>query len=149
MKMLLTFGFLCGWLALAGAEDKKAEAKFDAEKLVGKWKFADGKKGGNAVGDDTKKSVFVITKDRISINGEDGKEMYAMEYTVDAKASPVTIDMKMVVPAGQDAKAKGIIELDGDSFKICYDPSGEKRPEKFDGDKFYNFSFKREKAEKK
>jgi uncharacterized protein (TIGR03067 family) len=152
MKTILSLAFLFGFSFTQAADEKKADAKFDAEKMLGKWKVTDGKKKGTAIGDDAKKGLYEITKDKIHIKGDDGKDMFVMEYTVDAKASPATIDMKITVAPMEGivgSKGLGIVSVDGDTFKISYDPEGKNRPGKFDSDDFYNFTLKREKEEKK
>jgi uncharacterized protein (TIGR03067 family) len=153
-KLFLALAMATGLASLSTADDKKPEAKkFDAEKLLGKWTLSEGKKAGGALGDDAKKGHYEITKDKIHLKGDDGKDMFAFEYKLDTTASPIKVDMKIVTSPGNsfnDSKAKGIIELDGDTIKLCYDPMGEKYPEKFDGEKSYYFVLKREKkAEKK
>jgi uncharacterized protein (TIGR03067 family) len=155
MKTILTLAFLFGFSFAQAADEKKADAKFDAEKMVGKWKMTDGKMKGKAIEDEKKKGLYEITKDKIHIKGEDGKDAYVMKYTVDAKASPATIDMEITVApveAVVGSKTVGIVSLDGDTLKITYDPTvptGKDRPTKFDDDKAHCFTLKREKEEKK
>ncbi len=146
MKVFMTLGLLFGFAAVSLGEDKK-ETKFDAEKFMGKWMLTGGKKLGEAITDDAKKGEYVITKDKIKIM-EGDKEMFVMEYKiVDAKASPVKIDMKIVEAPIEDvkgSKAQGILMLDGDTFKICYYPmTPDARPAKFDDDKANSFELKR------
>ena len=149
---LLTAALAVVFAGFALADDKKPDEKkaaFDATKLEGKWKLTDGKKNGAGVGDDSKKSVFVFSKDTIKIMAGDNA-LFTIKYTVDAKASPVTIDMEISEgEGGKGMKAKGILELKDDELKLCYDPMGGDRPAKFDGDKAYFFTFKKEKEEKK
>jgi uncharacterized protein (TIGR03067 family) len=151
MKALMTLGLMFGFVALSTGDDKAPAAKFDATKIVGKWKVSEGKKLGTAVGDDGKKGLYIFTKDTISIQDE-GKELFGMKYTVDTKATPVAIDMEMtasIIEGMKGEKALGIIEIDGDTFKLCYTDKGKPRPTKFDDDKGNSFVMKREKEEKK
>jgi uncharacterized protein (TIGR03067 family) len=142
--------------ASAGADDKKSEGKkaeaFDAAKLLGKWQITGGKKAGADLNDETKKAVYVITKDQITIMAED-RTMFVMKYTITPKTSPAAIDMEITKSPNDmvnGSKTKGIISLSGDEFKICYPPMGGDRPTKFDGsDKNHFFTLKRMKAEKK
>jgi len=146
MKALLTLALVFG--VATAADDKK----FDAEKMVGKWKLTGGKKAGSAVTDESKKGWYDITKDKFFIKGEDGKDMFVIEYTLDAKASPAAVDMKITKSPGDsanDSKGLGIVKVDGDKFEICYDPEGKKRPENFEGEKAFWFTFERMKEEKK
>lgn len=146
MKSLCCFALMFGFSVLATADDKKTDAAFDAGKMVGTWKLTEGKKNGEALDDASKQGSYIIKKDKIHIQN-DGEDMFVIEYTVDAKAKPVAIDMKIVKSPGDAAngsKALGILELTGDTLKLTYDPNGEKRPEKFDDDKMYCFTLKRE-----
>jgi uncharacterized protein (TIGR03067 family) len=147
MKTLLAFAAAALIAAPLAADDKKAE--FKAESLVGTWEVTSGKKAGTAVSDDGKKGTYVITKDTFSIRNGD-EEMFAMKYTLDTKTSPVSIDMEITKGPGdaKGSKAKGIVEFEKDELKLCYDPFGGTRPEKFDGEKAYMFTLKK-KAEKK
>jgi len=80
------------------------------------------------------------------------KPLFVIKYTLDTKASPVTIDMEITdgpAPEVKGGKAKGIVEVKGDEFKIAYEPMGGERPTKFDGEKFYFFTLKKQKDEKK
>jgi uncharacterized protein (TIGR03067 family) len=131
------------------AEAKKEDAKFDAEKLVGSWKVTGGKKAGTAVGEDAKKSVVTITKDSMTMTVGEGK--FVFKYTVDAKASPVAIDIEITDgPVGKGEKTKGIIELKDGKLKLCYAaPGSTDRPAKFDDDKAFSFEMEKQKEEKK
>lgn len=146
----LTLGVVLAVAGLAAADDDK---KAGESMLVGKWKLTDGKKAGTAVGDDVKKGYYEISKDAIKIfDGMTDKPTFVMKYTLDTKASPVAIDMEITegpAPEVKGAKAKGIVEVKGDELKICYEPMGGDRPTKFDGEKFYAFTLKREKDAKK
>lgn len=150
MRTVLTLSLVA--LLAANADDKKPAAGFDAEKLVGKWTCTDGKTKGNPVSEPSKTMPYEVTKDKFHIKGPDGKDMFVIDYTLDTKATPVAIDMKITtapVDSEKGKTAKGIIEMDGDSFKLCYDPEGKERPTKFEGDKYHWYVFKRAKEEKK
>lgn len=123
------------------ADDKK---QFDAKKLEGKWTFVSGMKNGNEPGEDMKKAEFEVTKDSITLNSMG--QVFKFKYTLDTKASPVTIDMEMTEsPFGAGMKAKGIVSCEGDEFKLCYMPMGDDRPKKFDGKEAHLFVMKRKK----
>ena len=151
MKAMFGFAVAVALVSFAGADDKKKE--FDAKKLEGKWTVTEGKKAGTALGDDAKKGHYVFEKGKISIYTPDGeKPMFVLTYTIDAKASPVAIDMEITEGPGdgvKGTKAKGIVEFDGDDLKICYDAMGGDRPAKFDGDKAYYFKLKMAKKDEK
>lgn len=141
---------VAGLMTVAGvvvADDAKKPAKFDATKLVGDWKITGGKKMGTELGDEAKKGVYVISKDKITLK-EGDKEMFVFGYTLDEKTMPVSIDMvisKSAIDGLEGAKAKGIIELTGDELKLSYE-TGDDRPTTFTGEKAFNFVLKHSKA---
>jgi uncharacterized protein (TIGR03067 family) len=127
MKLL---GSLCAAIfALSPvlAEEKKAE--FDASKLEGKWKFVSGEKYGEKVDAKSLEAEVTITKDTITIKG--GDMTHVINFKINAKASPIAIDMKGKEGAAADMSVDGIIELKGDLLKLCYAFPGQKRPTEF------------------
>ena len=138
-------------VSAAAQDDKKAD-KLDPAKLVGTYKITDGKRAGEKIGDDAKKSAVVITKETITLKGEEGME-FEFSYKLDAKADPAAIDMEITKPdALKGAKTQGIISMDGGEVKLCYHPEGMERPKKFESTKdngYYLFSLKKEKADEK
>lgn len=149
-----------GWLGLAlaallvtgalGAADKDKEvkeAKFDATKLVGTWKYVSGVKNGDKVGEDRLKAqTAIISKETFTLKGE---ATFVMKYELDAKKSPATVKFTMTEsPFGAGATAEGIVELKGDDLKICYAPMGGVAPKAFEakeGSKHFFFVLKRSK----
>jgi uncharacterized protein (TIGR03067 family) len=145
----LTFIFVAAVGFPAIAEDKK-DVKFDAEKLLGDWNVTGGKKMGKEIGDEGKKGSYGITKDKITLK-EDGKEMFVFGYTIDAKTSPVNIELEILTSAIEGLKglkAKGIVELKDGELKLCYDGMGGDRPKKFDDEKASSFVLKKKEAKK-
>jgi uncharacterized protein (TIGR03067 family) len=115
-------------IAPLGADDK--DSKFDAAKLVGDWTYVSGMKGGEKVDPANLKNKVVITKESLTLTGD---QKFVMKYELDSKKSPVVINMEMTEsPFGAGAKAIGIISCDGKELKLCYDPEGKKTPEKFE-----------------
>src|SRR5262249_54455282 len=75
-----------------------------------------------------------IKKDELHIPaGPDMK--FIMGYKIDASKSPSAIDMDIKDGPVKEGKAVGIIALDGDTLKLCYDPMGVTRPTKFESTK--------------
>ena len=141
MRTTFTLGLVVALGALSAADEKK----FDAAKVEGTWEYKSGEKNGKKVEADALKGKVKITKDMISMG--EGDMHFEFKFTVDAKASPATIDMEMTKsPFGAGAKAKGIIAFDGDDIKLCYNPmEGGDRPTKFDGEKNHLFVLKKAK----
>lgn len=128
-------------LTNVGADDKK---ELDVKKLEGKWSFVSGMKNGNEAGEEMKKAEIGISKDVMTMTTGMGE--FKFKFTIDAKANPATIDLEITDgPVGQGSKSKGIISVDGDELKLCYDPMGGDRPKKFDGKEAHLFVLKRKK----
>ncbi len=126
-------------------DKKKEEAKFDASKMLGEWNITGGKKMGKEISDDGKKGNYTITKDKITLK-EDGKDLFVFSYTIDAKTTPVSIDMEITesaIDGLKGSKAKGIVELKGDELKLCYEPMDGARPKKFDDESCNSFVLKK------
>jgi uncharacterized protein (TIGR03067 family) len=144
-------------LATGRSDNKKVEAgledvKFDADKLYGTWKITGGKKGGTDATDDAKKTVVTISKDKLvmEMKGPMGDMKFEFKYTIDAKVTPVAVDLEITEgPIGKGEKRKGILELKGDDLKLAYPPEEGDRPAKFDDGKSHSFTLKKDKAEKK
>jgi len=144
-KLALAVGML-GFLGLAvHAEEKKKADPDDAKKLEGKYTLVSGKKEGVAIDEAAKKSKIAITADNITIEGMGVK--FVMSYKVDAKATPMTIDMEILEgPEGtKGAKAIGIIEAKDGTVKLAYTLDKEKRPKDFEGKAGFFFELKKQK----
>jgi len=143
MKTIATFALGLGLLTcieFAAAEPGK---EAEAPKLAGKYKLTSGKKDGTAVGDDAKKGEYTFTADKVTIKGMG--ITFVMGYKLDAKATPVKIDMVILEgPEGtKDSKAEGIVELKGDVLKLAYSTEKDKRPKNFEGKEGFMFEFKK------
>jgi uncharacterized protein (TIGR03067 family) len=128
----------CGWAA-------EPEKKDEAPKLEGKFMLTGGKRDGKEIGDESKKGQYTITKDKITIKGMDAS--FVMSYKLDAKTTPVGIDMEILegVEGTKGAKAEGIVELKGEVLKLAYSIEKGKRPKNFDGKEGFMFEFKKAK----
>lgn len=132
MKLLTTVGLALCLVAFAVAQEKKA---FDAAKMVGDWTYESGMRAGDNVDKARLASKVAISKETFTLAGPDGNK-FVMAYKLDAKATPVTIDLDIKSGPVNEGKAEGIISLDGDELKLCYVPQGAgKRPTKFESTK--------------
>jgi uncharacterized protein (TIGR03067 family) len=80
--------------------------------------------------DHLKDQKLVITKDAFTLKGE---ATFVMKYELDAKKKPVAL--KLIItesPFGAGATGNGVIELDGDTLKICYAPLAGEAPNGFE-----------------
>jgi uncharacterized protein (TIGR03067 family) len=142
---------LAAYPFVVDAQEKKKEGGFDAAKMVGTWTYASGGvKGLKLDKDHFKGSKVVITRDKITLEGEQGK--FVIKYTLDTKKKPVGLAMEMTEsPFGAGATAKGIVEFKGDELKICYTAEGD-APTAFeakDGGNNHLFVLQRAGGEKK
>lgn len=116
--------------ALATAEEKNT---FDAKKLEGSWTYVEGKRSGDAAAKESLQGKVTFTKDTITVPaGPDMK--FTMAFKINAKANPVEIDIEIKDGPVNEGKAVGIIEVTGDTLKLCYS-AANKRPKKFESTK--------------
>jgi uncharacterized protein (TIGR03067 family) len=109
------------------AEDEK----FDGGKMIGDWSYTSGKRAGETIDKDRLMGTVSITKETITMPaGPD--EKFVIAYKLDASKNPVTIDLDIKSGPVGEGKAVGIIRFDGEKLVLCYDPTGAKRPEKFE-----------------
>jgi uncharacterized protein (TIGR03067 family) len=120
----------------------------ETPKLDGEWKATayveDGEKADRL---DKTPIKWAFKGDRVTIIASDQQE-FRIKGTFKTAKSGKNIDLSFEGPSGdeKETKAPGIYELKGDQLKICYDPAGKKRPEKFDApakSKFVFIIFKR------
>jgi uncharacterized protein (TIGR03067 family) len=98
--------------------------------------------------DEIAKATWVIGEDKIKITfnwvltaddkvAKVTKRTSEMTYKIDWTKQPATIDLKpCAFPYSEIIKgiSKGIIEVDGDSLKICYGEPRDERPASFNAD---------------
>ena len=112
---------------VAVADDKKP----DAPSLEGTWKIVSGVKDGDKIPADKLGEDFVVTKTEMTLKTPDAT--FKFDYKIDAKTTPVALDMTMTEPEGfKGTKAKGIVEVTGKTAKLCYHAMGGDRPKGFE-----------------
>jgi len=135
-------------LSLTISAPAKKDAPKEPPKLEGDWivEAMDGPK------DATPGSITMrFTTDKISISegGKDGHKEDA-GYTVDLKQKPATIDIRPE-KGNKGMVVQGIIEINGDTMKLCFGRDGKERPKEFKGDAangIMMITLKRAKSEK-
>lgn len=121
----------CGLLASTLPAEEKA-VKLDAKSLEGKYTITKGEHDGKALPPDHfKGSVVTFTKSKIYGTDKNTKEFFSAEYTLDTSSSPAMI--KMTGTAPKKEKSDGIIEMSGDTIRLCYALPGGETPKKFEG----------------
>jgi uncharacterized protein (TIGR03067 family) len=122
-------------VGLMVAADKPADdAKKELKKFEGTWKFASVEMGGEKVPLEGLKDAKLELKDN-KFTSTIGKEVYKGTFKVDVSKKPKTIDITFTEGPDKDKTFLGIYELDGDTYKVCLDPSGKKRPKEFKTEK--------------
>lgn len=112
---------------------EKVVTKLDPAKMVGEWQCVKGWKGGEEIPDERMASTVTFEEDMITI--PIGPDMaFKMSYTVDADQSPAAIDMSIEEGPGEGGNAVGIVKIEDGKFYLCYDPTGQNRPESFESD---------------
>lgn len=137
------------WIAallagLAFVAARADEDSPDASKLRGAYTIVSGEGDGKPLPEsDFKGSVVVITKDKIVGTDKDKKEFFACTYTLDTTTKPWVIKMTSTSPKAGE-RSEGVVEVDGDTAKVCYALPGGKPPAKFRaGEKQHCFVLKR------
>ncbi len=126
---------------------KEPMTKKDSDKnspFVGRWQIKSGSEAGEKVPQE-RLPVVVVTDDAFHVPAGTDEE-FVMEYKIDKSKKPMEVDFKIVSGPIPEGKALGIIKIEKDEMTLCYDPTGAKRPEKFetsDENKCFLFSMKK------
>lgn len=122
--------FAAALLLTAGATAQdKAD---DQKKLDGAWVLTSGENDGKAVAAEALKTgrlVFDGDKHVVTVGGA----VYKGTQKLDPAAKPKAIDITDTEGPFKGKTILGIYDVTGDTFKICYDPSGKARPKEFTG----------------
>ncbi len=138
--------------ALVLAAPAPKEAPKTTAKLEGNWLLTDavGVKGKEDVAKDHIRFIFADGNVTILTAREKGDRAEKATYEVDLTKKPATIDIKPT-NGPKDLVVKGIIEISGDTLKLCFGRDGADRPAEFKGDVEKNvqlMTFKREEEKK-
>jgi uncharacterized protein (TIGR03067 family) len=137
----------CAGLLLLPLAVLAGEPRTGAANLEGTYKIVSGESDGKPVPKDKiEGSITVIGKDKIVGTDKDKKEFFACTYRLDTGKKPYVITMTSTTPK-KGEKARGVIEKDGDTLRICYALPGAPVPTTFKTVKGQN-SFVLKKVEK-
>ena len=126
----LIVGVLVGGVSCGQDESKKHE--FDPAQLSGQWKYLEGKRAGEPANEENLATAVTITDKEFTLEG-DG-QTFVISYKVNPKTDPLEIDLEISEGPGAGQKAIGILRLADGKMTLCYDPTGAKRPDKFESD---------------
>lgn len=145
-RTMLLIGAAAATFVSSRADDKASPGR-DGKALVGTYTIVSGERAGAKIPDEEIRGAMVtFTADHVAGTDKDKKEFFAAKYTIDTVAKPIRIKMTSTTPKAGET-ASGIVELDGDTLKICYNLPGGEAPSEFKTkDKQQCFVLKRTKS---
>jgi uncharacterized protein (TIGR03067 family) len=145
MRILLILMLAAGLALVVRAS--AADAEDHTGKLLGTWVVVSGEEDGKpSPPEKIKGSKMTVDKKSIKLTDKDDKQLWILDYKLDASTKPAEIDMTVAEGQGAGKTSQGIYELDGDALKICYALPGGDRPKDFktkEGAKENCFTLKR------
>ncbi len=134
-------------ISLVFAADDEAIKK-DLAQLQGEWTMVSGSADGQSMSEDMLKQMKRVCKgDEITVTMGDQVFLKA-KITIDPSKKPKTIDYDMTEGFSKGKKQLGIYELNGDTFKACFNSAGAERPTEFKAGDGLTFSeWKRKKSD--
>lgn len=133
-------------ISIAQAADDEAVKK-DLAQLQGEWTMVSGSADGQPMPEDMLKQMKRVCKgDELTVTMADRIFLKA-KFTIDPSKKPKTIDYEMTEGLTKGKKQLGIYELNGDTFKACFNSPGAERPTEFKaGDGLTLSEWKRKKS---
>jgi uncharacterized protein (TIGR03067 family) len=117
-------------ISLVRAADDEAIKK-DLAQLQGEWTMVSGSADGQPMPEEMRKEMKRICKgDELTVMMGDRVFLKA-KFTIDPSKKPKTIDYEMTEGFTKGKKQFGIYELNGDTFKACFNAPGAERPTEF------------------
>ena len=108
---------------------KRPEKKSDNKSLVGKWTVTSGTRQGDDVAEDRLPEITITEKD---LTMPAGAEEFVMSYKIiEAGKDVMKVDFNIESGPAPEGTALGIMKVDGNKAKLCYDPMGQNRPTEF------------------
>ena len=111
-------------------KQKPAAEKKEAPSIAGNWQIKSGTRSGAKIPAERLTAIKINEKEITIPAGPDNT--FVMSYKLDTSKSPFDIDMKIESGPVPDGTAKGIVSLDGNKMKLCYNGMGGDRPAKFE-----------------
>ena len=118
--------------------------------IPGTWVVESVEFNGEKVADLAQKLQFTFDKTTMKLGGVEEilKDYASIQYKLDATVTPPLIDLTVVQGAQKDAKLEGIIEVKGDTMRLCVKVVGNERPLKFESPENANIALVTLKREK-
>lgn len=127
-------------------KDKSPVQPADKE-MKGTWIPVEGMVEGQKLPENHLATTKLILNDG-KYNVVVGEEKEDGTYKVDSSKKPVTVDITPVTGPNKGKMIPAIIELSGDTMKVCYNLMGQDRPKDFNStatNKFVVMTYKRDK----
>jgi uncharacterized protein (TIGR03067 family) len=146
LHKLLIIALASATISFARAAEDGAVKK-DLAQLQGEWIMVSGSADGQPMPEEMRKEMKRVCKgDEITVTMGDRVFLKA-KITIDPSKKPKTIDYEMTEGFSKGKKQLGIYELNGDTFKACFNSAGAERPTEFKAGEGLTFSeWKRQKS---
>src|SRR5262245_43982593 len=126
VALLFTFGLTASGVPGKRADDK-ADVKKELKTIEGTWIFVSVEAAGKVMpAEQTKGMMLVVEGEKYSVKSGN-TVVEAASLTLDPTASPKTFDSKVTEGPNKGTVILGIYEVNGDTWKVCFDPEGKKR----------------------
>jgi uncharacterized protein (TIGR03067 family) len=104
----------------------------DTAKLQGTWTVVSAEKDGKQeTADSVKDKQVRITSNTMTCVDKSGKTEMAAQYRVNTSTKPWQIEMTVTEGEHKGKKMKGIVELSGDTLRICHAEPDKEAPREF------------------
>src|SRR5262245_15652340 len=129
VTLFCTLGLLAS-VPSARADDK-ADVEKELKKFQGTWTVESVESAGKPLAIDLFKGMTVTFEgDKYTVKVGDMVIQTATQK-VDPSKSPKTLDGTVADGVGKGTVVLGIYEINGDTFKVCFDEAGKTRPTEF------------------
>jgi uncharacterized protein (TIGR03067 family) len=109
---------------LGGGKDGAAVLK----KIEGTWRFvAHEANGQKSPPEELAQLKITFSGDKFTVT-QQGKVVQAGTHKLDPSKKPAQIDAMITEGQGKGGTMLGVYELDGNTIRVCFDPTGKERP---------------------
>jgi uncharacterized protein (TIGR03067 family) len=127
VPMLLT---LATGLA-AGADGPDSANAKEVARFVGTWRFVSMEMAGKKLPEAAYRDGRLVITPGGKFSAEEGSQPFRGTFKVDVSKSPKWIDVTVLDGPVAGQTARGIYELDGDTYRVCSGQFGQERPTEF------------------